>query len=59
MIFTKKIVVEGSQIYAMTQGDVIIMKVKGSEEFRFKVPDNWKGDIGMTISGQLEEINPE
>lgn len=58
MIFNKNIVIKGSQTYAMTQGDVVVVKVKGQDEFRYKVPDNWQGDIKIDISGTLTEITP-
>lgn len=58
MIFSKNIKLLGVQTYALTQGDVIVIKVKGQDEFKYKVPDNWQGDVKIDVSGSLSEIIP-
>ena len=58
MIINKKYVIDGQQAYTLTQNDTIIVKVKNSEEFKFKIPDNWQGSITVSIKGELSEIIP-
>ena len=58
MNINKKQVIDGQQAYTLTQNDVIIVKVKGSEEFKFKIPDNWQGSVTVSINGTLTEILP-
>ncbi|MFH1231874.1 MAG: hypothetical protein V1709_10305 [Planctomycetota bacterium] len=58
MIINKIFKVDGTQAYTVTAGDVIVVKVKGSDEFRYKVPDNFKGTITINITGALTEIEP-
>jgi len=58
MNLIKKQVIDGQQAYVMTEKNVIIVKVKDQEEFRFKIPDNWQGSITVSIKGELEEIIP-
>lgn len=59
MIFNKKLVIDGKQAYTMTANDIIIVRVKGQEEFKWKVPDNFQGAITININGELTEITPE
>lgn len=58
MIITKRFIIDGSQPYSMTAGDAIVVKVKSGEEFRYRIPDNWHGDVTITIKGELSEILP-
>ena len=58
MNINKKQVIDGQQAYTLTQNDTIIVKVKGSEEFKFKIPDNWQGSVTVSINGILTEILP-
>jgi hypothetical protein len=58
MIIEKSLVVKGTQAYTLTQSDVIVVKVKSVEEFRYKVPDNFQGTVTITINGILTEITP-
>jgi hypothetical protein len=58
MIFNKNLVINGSQAYSLTQTDLIVVKVKGMDEFKYKIPDNFQGTITISISGSLSEIEP-
>jgi len=58
MNISKKYVVDGQQAYVMTENNVIVVKVKDQEEFKFKIPYNWQGSITVSIKGELSEIIP-
>ena len=58
MIFNKVLNIDGSQAYSMTQDDQIVVKVKGQDEFKYKIPDNFKGTITISVKGSLTEIEP-
>lgn len=58
MIIDKKFTLSGNQAYTLSAGDVIAIKVKGLEEFKYKIPDNWQGSVTININGVLSEITP-
>lgn len=58
MIIDKKFTIKGIQAYTMAAGDTIIIRIKGAEEFKYKIPDNWNGSVSVSIDGVLSEITP-